>query len=311
LSGVDRALVLTAGLGTRLRPLSLARAKAALPVAGVPLAVRILRWLAANGVTEAVLNLHYRPETIAREVGDGTGTGLRVRYSWEQPLLGSAGGPRKALPILDAERFFLVNGDTLTDVPLGAVADAHGRSGALVTMALIPNPRPDHYGGVIVRDGTVQSFTAARPSGSPAEPVYHFIGVQVVEAHVFAAVPDDRPSSSVGSLYPSMIASRPDAVCAFLCDASFDDIGTPTDYLETSLRVAEAEGRGSQLHGSDCAIDPSARVTRSLLWDRVQVGANAIINECVVADDVVIPAGARFERQAIVCGEAGLVTAPL
>jgi NDP-sugar pyrophosphorylase family protein len=304
LSRVDRALVLTAGLGTRLRPLSLARAKAALPVAGVPLAVRILRWLAASGVTEAVLNLHYRPETIAREVGDGAGTGLRVRYSWEQPLLGSAGGPRKALSLLDADRFLVINGDTLTDVPVAAVTEAHERSGALVTMALIPNPRPEYYGGVLVRDGFVCGFTNAGPN-------FHFIGVQVVEAAVFAGVPDDRPSNSIGSLYPSLIKARSNAIGAFECQASFDDIGTPTDYLETSLRVASEEGRDEALHGADCSIHPTARVSRSVLWDRVQVGDGACLAECVVSDDVAIPAGARFERQAIVRGEAGLITAPL
>jgi mannose-1-phosphate guanylyltransferase len=316
LTGVDRALVLTAGLGTRLRPLSLARAKAALPVAGVPLAVRILRWLARSGVVEAVLNLHYRPETIAREIGDGTGTGLRVRYSWEQPLLGSAGGPRKALSVLDVDRFFIINGDTLTDVPLDAVARAHAGSGALVTMALIPNPRPDHYGGVIVEDGFVRRFTAPsapapRAPRAPSAPNYHFIGVQVAEARVFAPLPDDRPSNSVGSLYPSLIESRSDAVGAFISGAAFDDIGTPADYLATSLRIAAAEGITGGLQGLDCEIDSMARVTGSILWDRVRVEAGARLDGCVVADDVVVPAAARFERQAIVPGKDGLITAPL
>jgi mannose-1-phosphate guanylyltransferase len=304
LTCVDRALVLAAGLGTRLRPLSLVRAKAALPVAGVPLAARILRWLAASGVSEAVLNLHHRPETIAREIGDGGGTGLRVRYSWEQPLLGSAGGPHKALPILDTDRFLVINGDTLTDVPLAAVSEAHERSGALITMALIPNPRPEYYGGVIVRDDVVCGFTNSAPN-------FHFIGVQVVEAAVFADVPDDRPSSSVGTLYPSLMKARPDAIRAFVCDASFDDIGTPSDYLDTSLRVAEHEHAAGRLRGADCTIHPGAHVTRSVLWDRVDVGDGASLVECVVADDVTVPAGARFERQAIVRGEHGLITAPL
>lgn len=314
MSRVDRALVLTAGLGTRLRPLSLTRAKSALPVAGVPLAVRILRWLAHSGVVEAVLNLHYRPETIAREIGDGTGTGLRVRYSWEQPLLGSAGGPRKALSILGVDRFFIINGDTLTDVPLDAVADAHARSGALVTMALIPNPRPDHYGGVIVEDGFVRRFTAPSAPGAPraaSAPNHHFIGVQVAEAEVFAPLPDDRPSNSVGSRYPSLIESRPDAVGAFISGAAFDDIGTPSDYLATSLRIADAEGLPGALQGLDCEIDETAHVNESILWDRVRVEARARLAGCVVADDVVVAAGSRFERQAIVRGKDGLITAPL
>ena len=95
-----RALVLTAGLGTRLQPLTYLRAKAAVPVNGETLARRAVRWLVSQGVADLVLNLHHRPETITASVGDGSDMSARVRYSWEQPLLGSAGGPRHALPLL-------------------------------------------------------------------------------------------------------------------------------------------------------------------------------------------------------------------
>jgi NDP-sugar pyrophosphorylase family protein len=91
-----RALVLTAGLGTRLRPLTCVRAKAAVPVNGQPLIHRIIRWLVSGGGFDLVLNLHHTPETIAALVGDASALGARVRYSWEQPVLGSAGGPRRA-----------------------------------------------------------------------------------------------------------------------------------------------------------------------------------------------------------------------
>ena len=111
------ALVLAAGLGTRLRPLTFCRAKAAVPVAGVPLIRRHLARLAILGVRDVVVNLHHRPDTIAAVVGDGAALGTRVRYSWERVLLGSAGGPRRALPLLD-DRFFLINSDTLCDVDL-------------------------------------------------------------------------------------------------------------------------------------------------------------------------------------------------
>ena len=89
-----------------------------MPVAGTPLIVRILQWLRAAGVRRVVMNLHHRPETITRVVGDGSAWDVRVRYSWEPEILGSAGGPRRALPLLDAERFLIVNGDTLTDCNL-------------------------------------------------------------------------------------------------------------------------------------------------------------------------------------------------
>src|SRR5919112_4472229 len=94
------ALVLTAGIATRLRPLSFVRAKAALPIAGEPLVRRILRFLQAAGVADVVMNLHHLPHTLTQRVGDGSDIGIRVRYSWESPVLGSAGGPRRALPLL-------------------------------------------------------------------------------------------------------------------------------------------------------------------------------------------------------------------
>src|ERR1700681_369815 len=132
---IRHALVLAAGLGMRLRPLTTVRAKPAIPVAGDPIARRIVRWLAGGGVAKLVVNLHHLPETIARVLGDGSDLGARVRYSWEQPVvLGSAGGPRLALPIIGVDTFFLVNGDTLADVNLDELATAHAASGASVTL---------------------------------------------------------------------------------------------------------------------------------------------------------------------------------
>ncbi len=157
---IAHALVLAAGLGTRLRPLTFVRAKPAVPVAGEPIVRRIIAWLARQHVTDLVLNLHHLPETITALVGDGSDLGVRVRYSWEQPeVLGSAGGPRHALPIIGSDTFFIVNGDTMTDLALEPLADAHQKSGALVTMALVPNREPDRYGGVtLTADGSFSGF---------------------------------------------------------------------------------------------------------------------------------------------------------
>src|ERR1700730_10237749 len=115
------ALVLTARLGTRLQPLTFVRAKPAIPVAGQPLIRRIITWLSGQGVTQLVLNLHHLPHTLTAVVGDGSDLGVRVRYSREQPVvLGSAGGPRHALPMIGSDPFFLINGDTMTDLDLQA-----------------------------------------------------------------------------------------------------------------------------------------------------------------------------------------------
>jgi NDP-sugar pyrophosphorylase family protein len=297
------ALVLTAGLATRLRPLSWVRAKAALPVAGVPLVRRILHWLAAAGVGHVVLNLHHLPHTLTALVGDGSDLGLRVRYSWETPVLGSAGGPRRALPLLqppdgcripgpdpavaNAATFLIVNGDTLTDVNLTALLDDHRRSGALITMAVVPNTEPAKYGGV--RVDAHGSFAGWVMRGS-SEPSFHFIGVQAAEPAAFAGVPADVPSE-VRTHYLDLAASRPGAVRVFPTKAEFLDIGTPADYLETSLRLAGREGIDLASHAR---IDSTARVERSVLWDDVVVEEGALLRECVVADGVRVPAGTSW-----------------
>ena len=157
-----------------------------MPVAGTPLIVRILQWLRAAGVRRVVLNLHHRPETITRVVGDGSAWDVRVRYSWEPEILGSAGGPRRALPLLDAERFLIVNGDTLTDCNLHALAERHTASQALVTMALVTGDVARYGGAVVNEDGYVSGFVRAQQAaGSDGESVLHFIGVQAAEAAAF------------------------------------------------------------------------------------------------------------------------------
>ena len=295
-------LLLTAGLGTRLRPLSSVRAKPAMPVAGEALVRRILRWLAANGVTDVVLNLHHLPDTVCAVVGDGSDLGLRARYSWENPVLGSAGGPRHALPLLESDRFFIVNGDTLTDLDPAVLAADHRTSGALVTLAVVPNREPERYGGVLVDDdGTVTGFVG-RGSGRRS---WHFVGVQVAEREVFAGLPDGQPAESIAELYPTLIRQRAGRVRAVAFDASFRDIGTPADYLATSLAFERGEtpaetARPGALVGARATIAPSARLIRTILWDDVEVGDEASLTDCVIADGVHVPPGVRWHRLAVV-----------
>ncbi|HEY3381688.1 MAG TPA: NDP-sugar synthase [Vicinamibacterales bacterium] len=290
-------LLLTAGLGTRLRPLSYVRAKPAVPVAGEVLVRRILMWLRAAGVRDVVLNLHYEPQSITAELGDGSDLGVTLRYSWENPVLGSAGGPRRARSLLAASRFLIVNGDTLTNLDIHTLAREHERTAARVTMAVVPNPAPDRYGGVLVDEaGSVVGFVGR---GS-ARPSWHYIGVQVVEADVFSALPPDEPAETVNALYPALIRRRPGSVRALRCDASFEDIGTPADYLATSLAIAAREGGPSRLVGRRCTVAQSARVVRSILWDDVTVEDDVTLTECAVGDGVRVPAGTALTRHSVI-----------
>ena len=314
------ALVLTAGLATRLQPLSSVRAKAALPVAGTPLVVRILHWLRDAGVSRTVLNLHHRADTITRLVGDGSSLGVGVRYSWEMEILGSAGGPARAIPLLAADRFLIVNGDTLADVDLRAMAAQHIDTNALVTMAVVDaDPR---YNAIVADEAGIVRGFSNRTSGTPGTlgtsgtsgtsgtlGTFHFIGIQIVNASVFAGVSPDVKSETVHGIYPSVIAGRPGAIRIFRTRAEFFDIGSPRDYLDTAITIAGREGKPLD-RGRDCAIAADARLTNTVVWDRVSVGAGARLSECVVADGVAVAPGAEFSRCSLVMRHNKMVATP-
>jgi len=295
------ALVLTAGLATRLQPLSGVRAKAALPVAGTPLVVRILHRLRDAGVRQTVLNLHHRADTITRVVGDGSQLGLEVRYSWETEILGSAGGPARAVPLLASDRFLIVNGDTLADVDLHAMTAQHIDTNALVTMAVVDG-RPGYNGVVADTDGIVSGF--GREPGA-----FHFIGIQMVNTSVFAGVDPDVKSETVHGIYPRVIAGRHGAIRIFRTEAEFFDIGSPRDYLDTAITMARREQKAID-RGRDCTIAADARLTDTVVWDRVVVGAGARLSECVVADDVAVAPGAEFSRCSLVMRDNALMVQP-
>ena len=185
-------------------------------------------------MTELVLNLHHRPETLAAVLGDGSDLGAHVRYSWEQPrMLGSAGGPRLALPIIGADPFFIVNGDTLTDVDLGALSDGARRIGCAGDAGAGAQLQPDHYGGVrLDDDGAVTGFA---PRGPSARGTFHFIGVQVVSAGAFQSVARGTVASSIGEVYDRLIAAVPAAFAA----------SSPTPRSGTSARSPTTGARRS------------------------------------------------------------------
>ena len=295
------ALVLAAGLGTRLQPLSSVRAKAALPVAGDALIARILRRLYGAGIRRVVINLHHLAASITRIVGDGSAFGLMVRYSWEPEVLGSAGGPARAIPLLESDRFLIVNGDTLTDIDLPALVAHHVDTNAQVTMAVVDgDPR---YNGVIADDaGIVHGF-------GQSDRALHFIGIQAVNASVFAGIDPATPSETVHGFYPALIAARPAAIRTFHVREEFFDIGSPTEYLATARRLAARERRPLD-RGAGCVVAADARLTNTILWDRVRVGARAELDECVVADGVVVPPGAIHSRSSLVMRDNALIAVP-
>lgn len=309
---IDTALILAAGLGTRLAPLSAIRAKAALPVAGEAIIRHQVRWLSAAGVRHVIVNLHHLPATVTAVLGHGDDLGVTVRYSWEGQVLGSAGGPRQAFDLVDAERLLVVNGDTITDLDLPALVAEHARTQPLVTMAATPAARPG-YNALLVSDaGGLAGVARAGEALSPAaagQHAVHFMGVQVVERRACAEVPKGTPAETVKWLYPHLLARDPSSVRVWRRDAAFHDVGTPAEYLRTAQAIAAQLGRPLDC-GTGVQVDPSAQVLRSVLWNDVHVGAGASLTDCVLADGVVIPPGLRLARAAVVRRESQPPGAP-
>jgi NDP-sugar pyrophosphorylase family protein len=285
------ALVLTAGLGRRLDPLTRLRAKPAMPVGEQTLVEHVLGWLRREGVADVVLNLHHRPASITAVVGDGSHLGLRARYSWEQPLLGSAGGPRRALPLLAADAFLIVNGDTLCEMQLDGLVAAHRSSGADVTLGVVPNPAPQHYNGIRADDNGI--VTGFAPNGQ-AEGTWHFVGVQAVAAAAFAPLPDGIPVETIAGFYRQLVAEGRGRIRVWPVAAPFVDVGTPADYLQAALSF------GPTRLGM---LEPAATVDvirETVVWRDATVERGADLSRAIVAGPVIVPRGLRARDVVIV-----------
>jgi len=149
---IRRAMVLAAGRGTRLAPLTTTIPKPLAPVGGRPFLEHILAFLHAGGVREVVINLHHLGHLIEQHVGDGRRFGLSVRYSWEDPILDTGGGIKHAEPLLAGEPFVVVNGDSLLELHLEEVVEAHRARGAIATLVVRPDPDASRYGLIELND---------------------------------------------------------------------------------------------------------------------------------------------------------------
>ena len=284
-----KAMVLAAGLGTRMRPLSNIVAKPALPVGARSLIQWSLLHLASQGVDEVVVNLHHLPESIRARVGDGNELGLRVLYSFEPDILGTAGGLAEAAEhFADQELFLMVNADCLFDLDLRAAVQAHRDSGALATMVLLP--LRGAYASVEIEGGEVLRI-AGRPAGTGAGQPYHFSGVHVISNGLLGFLP--KAFSDINhDVYPSLI-ERGERIAGMVTDGMWLDFGDPWAYLRNARAFLKSRGEamGSCITGTNVVVEPGAVVEDSILWDDVMVSGGARLERCIVTDGVSVEGG--------------------
>ena len=238
-----KAMVLAAGLGTRLRPLTETLPKPLLPVAGR----QILEWnlllLKRHGITEVIINLHHLGDQIVRALGDGARFGLRLAYSHEPTLQGTSGGIKQAAPFLKDGPFLVINGDTLSECDLTALIAAHRASAALATLAVRDDLEASTWGPVTLdAHGRILQINGNPPLAEPraALPACMFAGIHVMEQAVLNAIPSGP--GSIIDVYGSLLRQgRP--LHGYRMSGYWSDIGSPERYAQAQRDVAEGRLR--------------------------------------------------------------------
>jgi NDP-sugar pyrophosphorylase family protein len=230
-------MILAAGLGTRLRPLSYETPKPIVPVLGRPLCSYNMEFLAARGVHSFLLNLHQQPKVIQQRVSGWAGKALHVEYAIEPEILGTGGGILNAAPFLrgGGHTFLTANGDTVVRFPLREALAFHRSRRSLATLVLFPDPEGRYSPVWSAEDGRLLSVGG---EGAPGARKGFYTGVSVVETALLDEIPPGRPSCIVRDVYLPL-ASRGAPVHCFRCEGEFLEFGTPADYLAGTLRLLE------------------------------------------------------------------------
>lgn len=238
-----KAIILAAGEGTRLRPLTGEQPKPMLPIGGLPLLEHLIRLLARHGVYDIAINLHYKPEAVTSHFGDGAPWGVHLTYSYEEHILGTAGAVRRLQRFLD-QSFFVLYGDVLTDIDLTALATFHQARQAGLTMALYRVPRPWECGIVEVDgDGRVRRFVEKPPRDNVFSDLAN-AGIYVMEPCLVADIPPDTFFDFGHDLFPRLLArGTPVYGYAIGDDVYLLDIGSLDRYEQAQKDWAEGKVR--------------------------------------------------------------------
>ncbi len=324
-------MILAAGLGTRLRPITYGMPKPMVPVVNRPVMEHIIRLLARNGFEQAIANLHWFPETIEGRFGDGSALGIELSYSREEQLLGTSGGVRNAAGFL-GDSFLVISGDALTDIDLAAMREFHGSHDGVATLATKRVSDTSQFGVAITgADGRIQGF---QEKPDPAEALSDLAncGIYMFRAEIFEFFPAPGTSKAAGPADPDGFADwAMDVFPALLegdvpfysheIDAYWNDIGNLEELREGNLDAlhgtVEVEVEAPEVADGVRAASPleGAEVTGPVLvGEGVEIGAGARIDgPAIVGDgcrigagssvrDAILLEGAELPRDSILIG---------
>ncbi len=298
-----KAMILAAGLGTRLRPITYGMPKPMVPVLNRPVMEHIARLLARHGFREAIANLHWFPELIEGRFGDGSRFGIELSYSREEKLLGTSGGVRNAADFL-GDSFLVISGDALTDIDLAAMREFHESHDGIATLATKRVADTSQFGVAITgADGRIQGFQE-KPDPSEALSDLANCGIYMFRSEIFdffpapgtskAAGPDDPPGFADWAMdvFPALL----DGDVPFYSheiEAYWNDIGNLEELRQGNLDA---------LHGA-VEVDPGAPQVGEGIWSATPLEGVEVAGPAMVGERVDLGAGARIEGPAIICDD--------
>jgi len=305
-----RAMLLGAGRGTRVRPLTERVPKPMIPLLGRPIMEHLLDVLRNAGVTAVMTNVFHLGEVIESYFGDGHRFGVDMVYSWEHELLGSGGGLKRVEDFFQGGTFLVVCGDALVDLDVTAVVARHRRRGAMATLVLKPTETPECYGIVELDDDERIVSFQEKPPRSEARTNLANTGIYVFEPEILSLIPAGRTFDLGGDLFPDLVRR---ALPFFGHPAEFAwlDLGTLADYYRVTLDCLEQKVRCVAPHGrmvgdrvwagTYTRIHETARVTGPVMFGpgcRVGAGAD-IVGPCYFGPGATVDDGARVVRSVI------------
>jgi len=287
-----RAMIVAAGLGTRLLPLSGLRPKPAMPIRGIPLIAYPLALLARFGVTETVINVHHLPEMIIAAAERYAPPGMSLRFSFERELLDTGGGIRRVADFLrESDPCLILGGDMIADTDLSALLETHRARGDAITMLLRDDPRVASFGSIGVdADGRLRRIaTRFDLGGERAAGVYTW--VNAVAARAFERLPEREVFSHLDDWIAPLLAEGANDIRAEVAPPEacvWEPVGTPAEYLAANLHppslscfdpdaLALREGARFEpglVIGAGARLAAGASLQRAVVWDGERVSAD-------------------------------------
>ena len=307
-----RVMIMAAGKGTRLRPLTDLVPKPMAPIVNRPALHHILRLLRCHGFREVVVNLHHMPETITAHFGSGTSLGMDITYSYEPELLGTAGGVKNNADFLGGETFLVMSGDALTDIDLTGLVAAHRRRGSIATLAVKEVADPSLYGVVVADDDDRVVGFQEKPTREEALSRLCNCGIYVFEPEILSHIPAGQFDDFGRRLFPDLLRQRI-PFHAETVTGYWSDVGNLGEYIRgnsdaltgrVEVEIPGKEVRPGVWIDEEARVPPSVRIEPPVLIGMgCELGEDVVLEgPAVIGDGSVLGAGAQVVRGLVLPG---------